>query len=166
MRVTLVVLLAASGCSSLGHGLQPRPEVHPSFRGALWLRLDPAIQQDTILVSADRPFSTRISALRTTLARGFKNGFGPANANASAVLHLVAVEPQLASRGPNLIVRLRYEAVLLDANGPRASSGGFVDEDCDVFVPVSRCLTHTVERLYERLASDFAPALLETVARE
>jgi hypothetical protein len=166
--VSLTALLFATGCTLSVAAGNPRPNLDlPESQTALALELDPAVRDAFQIPGRSGMNETHVEAWRTTLERGFSNGFRSSfktDGGKDLVLQVVEAELEFAPTavtakgGPVAVeAQIRYKARLVDAQGNvvRRSTGTVASKrSTSKAAEITSISESAVESMYEKIASD------------
>lgn len=166
--VSLTAVLLATGCTLSVAAGDPRPNVDlPESQASLALEMDPSVRDVFQVPGRSGINATNVEAWRTTLERGFKNGFRSAfktDGGKDLVLQIVEAELELAptavtSSGGAVAAeaQVRYKARLVDAQGNvvRRSTGTVTSKrSTSRGAEISLIAESAVETMYEKIAQD------------
>ncbi|WP_164017803.1 LPS assembly lipoprotein LptE [Pyxidicoccus trucidator] len=166
--VSLTAVLFATGCTLSVAAGDPRPNIDlPESQASLALELDPSVRDVFQVPARSGVVPTNVEAWRTTLDRGFKNGFRSAfrtDGGKELVLQIVEAELELAPTAVNEVggaaaaeAQVRYKARLVDAQGNvLRRSTGTVASKRSTSQPgeITLIAESAVESMYEKIAED------------
>ncbi|MCY1017397.1 hypothetical protein [Pyxidicoccus sp. MSG2] len=166
--LSLTTVLLATGCTFSVAAGDPRPNIDlPESQASLALEMDPSVRDVFHVPSRSGVAPTNVEAWRTTLERGFKNGFRSAfktDGGKDLVLHIVEAELELVPAEVqdnggvvSTEAQVRYKARLVDAQGNVVRrSTGTVSSKRSTSRPKETTLIaeSAVETMYEKIAQD------------